>query len=275
MDAHIGADPSAFSPARALPGGQRRWVQPHPASAFHPGPAVRFEREAPLARRLHCTPGMKLPTLLTLSAVFLSTPVFAETFGFMVPAALSLEQAKETVFDRGEVRVTDKRIDDVHGVRRFGDTQFHPSVPVLIGERYVLRDAGGREHLLKVRNVIDGQMFIDLTSADPAAQKPPAIQLGRYQLASWSVNGEELRTGFPTLELHGDGTFQLGSTRGTWRQDDRGLLLDGYYAAWGAGALTGENKDRIVFQFVRGSAWVKTVLARIPDTGDASVASAR
>lgn len=225
-----------------------------------------------LARRLHCHLRMKPTTLFAALVVLFSSAALAETLGLVLPAAVSLEETREVLIEQSDVRISAHRIDAKHGVKRVGTDEFLPASPVVLGATYMLKDAIGDEHLLHIRNVIDGQMFIDLKPLHGVEASRRVAHPGRFKVKSFVVNGSAIEVVYPDLVLQPDGTFKMGRSQGKYAQAQQGLSLDGHYAEWGRASVNDGGKQ-MTFEFYRGTGHVKAVFERIPEDGSSVTAS--
>ena len=71
---------------------------------------------------------MKLQTALV--ALLIASPCFAETLGFALPAALSIDAEQEVLIEQSDLRISSRRIDAVYGVKREHASEYEPSAPV-------------------------------------------------------------------------------------------------------------------------------------------------
>lgn len=208
---------------------------------------------------------LRLAVTTILLAVSATGPAFAETIGFLVPGTLSTEARREVLFEQADLRISDKRIDATHGVRRAEDPDFATSAPVVIGQTYFVRNATGREHRLIVRTFIEGQMWVDLAPEDGSTRK---ANPGRYRVERSALNGHPLGAVYPELQLRADGTFRFGGASGAYRQGNQSVTLEGHYAQWGAADVGVDGK--LTFSFKRGGGRMTLVLAPVPPDGSGS-----
>jgi hypothetical protein len=191
---------------------------------------------------------MRLSILLLAAVALRATPVAAEVFRGAEGVFFSLSREMVTNPADAELSVTAEGVSAKYGIkrsRRGGD--FEKQEVTAFGEPYDLKDRGGGRWRMWIRSAAGKVIEIELLRLHPLVKKADRV----FHVVAVTIDGLRAEPTFAPLTLRGDGSYRLGTVRGRYRLDEKGVTLDGIPATWGRGAYT-VNKDGLTFRFLRG-----------------------
>lgn len=207
---------------------------------------------------------------LLFAAVLLAVTASAETFRGLDAVNVSLARQVMTAEANADLRVTERMVIAVHGIRLERTSQaFFGSAPLALDEPYMVRDAAGAEYRMWVRTVANRLIVVEIQPRQLAESKDPLI--GRFRVSTITIGGNEARPTFGDLRLMPDGKYFMGGAQGHWQWADGQLMLDGAVSYWGQGAVSADVRT-ITFTFTRGPVVWKVTYERVGEGGVAPVA---
>ena len=194
-----------------------------------------------------------------LLAVVVLAPA-ARAAPVLVPLSRGLELKTQSVADpaTADLVVQSRLLSARYGMRCVSGDAFGPRSPVVAGAACEVRDASGAVYEVKVTNVGNVSVSLEVRQTGTLAQAiqpssfqslPPDLEpgvLARYQMTAYAIDGNRVESHFASLVLRADGAYQFGERRGRWSLVQGLLLLDGEYTAWGPGALS-EDARHLTF----------------------------
>lgn len=204
------------------------------------------------------------------AALLLALTATAETFRGLDVVNVSLVRQVLTAEANADLRVSERMVVAVHGIRLERTSQaFFGSAPLALDEPYLVRDATGAEHRMWVRTVANRLIVVEVQPRQLAESKDPLV--GRYRVTAVTIGGSEARPTFGDLRLMPDGTYFLGGAKGHWQWVDGQLMLDGPVSYWGTGTVSADVRT-ITFSFTRGPVLWKVSYERSGEGGVEPVA---
>ncbi|MBL8921068.1 MAG: hypothetical protein JNJ54_19555 [Myxococcaceae bacterium] len=202
---------------------------------------------------------------LFAAALLFAVTASAETFRGLDVVNVSLARQVMTAEANADLRVSDRMVIAVHGIRLERTSQsYFGSAPLALDEPYMVRDAAGAEYRMWVRTVANRLIVVEIQPRQLAESKDPLV--GRFRATSITIGGNEARPTFGDLRLMPDGRYFMGGARGHWQWADGQLVLDGPVSYWGSGAVSADVRS-ITFTFTRGPVEWKVTYERVGEGG--------
>lgn len=200
---------------------------------------------------------LRTPALL---AVFSCSAALAGTLRVEGPTGVDLKELSVTCASLADLTLKDRTIDARYGVRfDRQNAEYVASMPLLIDEPIIAKDAGGAEYRVRVTAVVGRSRWIEITPLETVAPVPLDERSYRTQVVR--VSGRPTKVPGVDVRLMPDGTYRVGTARGSWHKSEDGhwVVLDGYYARWGPGRMEADGLT-ITFTFERATQSLQVVL---------------
>ena len=205
---------------------------------------------------------------ITLLFLALSAPAAASSLVVDGSVGIDLRTSKVTQADGADVHVRPLIIEAEHGIRPEGSDQpFQTAAPIVLGRRYVVRDAAAAQYRLVVVAYSEDARWIEVEPLDlvalpvPVAVPNAALAARSYRASSARIDGAVVAGAGLDLQLLVGGTYRVGNATGRWsiEPEARETVLDGFYARWGRGRFSLDGAT-VTFRFLRARALVELVL---------------
>lgn len=191
---------------------------------------------------------MNALTWFPLAAALAAPTAFAQgLFEAQGAAHLSLTRAALVPEAESELDADERVVKARHGLRREAELEFAAARPLAIDEVYVVRDALGAPHRVRVSLPSRGTVRVVLLTSEATAPVVP----GTFRSVRTTVNGRPADSVYRPLVLRPDGTYKQGQASGRWTVVDGRLRLSEGLASWGAGLLAGDGRA-VTFCWTRG-----------------------
>ena len=157
-----------------------------------------------------------------------------------------------------------------HGLRLEADADFAPSSPLAVDEIYLVRDAAGEAHRVRISVPEAGRVRVALLGSEAK----PRILAGTFRNVSASLNGRSVRSVFPPLIVLPDGRYKQGQATGRWTVADGRLRLSDGLASWGAGLVADDGRG-VTFTWSRGLVTWEVTFERADDPPQVAATATR
>ena len=212
-------------------------------------------------------------TLALVALAFFALPFAAradDSIGLAAPGMLRLSERRVLDGGFGDLQTDGTRLIAPNGIRReAGPAEYAQSAPIVFRQAFIVRDTHLAQYRVSVSSVVNGVVWLTVNPLDAPAKAQAEVAAGRYKLQAFSIGGMEAAPKYGDLVIREDGTFTLGTARGTWQRGDRSVLLDGTYEEWGPATLD-PSTHTLTFEFRRGAIPFKVVMQQ---EGEAALAT--